>query len=536
MRWAGTLIEFYRSIYVATAAHKKVLLFYAIGFWFLHSFANLWTGEGFFSLWYPAAGLRLALLWYAGVELIPAIMLIELFDDIIYGSLDLFQKGWPVIASTIIRPVFAYGVTVAGVRWLTSGTRSKLYPPPMPFGIAATAAPVAGALAAIPQALLRPDLIKAENIEGIIRSLSAFTVGDMTGVLIVAPLVLWLPGGVTRRSRQRLMQWIRSGCGRRTVLEASTVFAIGLLTVATLDWSGLGLQSMPIMLSVAWIGMRFGRVAVWFALSIVTALALHYTSSIQDAHSLVALHLDLVSVAVIGFLSGCYADAQVQAGRDLDRRNRLLYQAERLKTLRAMSLSVIHEITTPLSTLCIESRYLRQMTEHGDPDLARCAALIDDKTDALSEMVRRLRTYGGQSAGQYRCLYLMPLVRAACAILAPAAKYSDVILKIRPIDPHLCVMGDEVELTQALVNVLQNAIQAAPGSTVDIFVTDDGQNAQCRVLNRVDPNVETRGGMGLGTLIARTIVEAHAGQVQYFRKPDGTAETSIAFPLLRENV
>ena len=43
--------------------------------------------------------------------------------------------------------------------------------------------------------------------------------------------------------------------------------------------------------------------------------------------------------------------------------DRMLFQAERLKTLRAMSVAVIHEISQPLSTLAIEAKHLHEIEE-----------------------------------------------------------------------------------------------------------------------------------------------------------------------------
>src|SRR3546814_4140279 len=101
------------------------------------------------------------------------------------------------------------------------------------------------------------------------------------------------------------------------------------------------------------------------------------------------LHLGVAAVVIVTWLAGSFADAQKAAGAALERRNRLLFQAERLKTLRAMSVAVIHEISQPLSTLAIEANHLKDRTAGLAPDIAESAALIDRKARTLSELVDR---------------------------------------------------------------------------------------------------------------------------------------------------
>ncbi|MFC3215115.1 hypothetical protein [Novosphingobium panipatense] len=63
------------------------------------------------------------------------------------------------------------------------------------------------------------------------------------------------------------------------------------------------------------------------------------------------LHIGLAAVVLVTWLAGSFADTQTASQALLDRRNRLLFQAERLKTLRAMSVAVIHEVSQPFQRL-----------------------------------------------------------------------------------------------------------------------------------------------------------------------------------------
>jgi C4-dicarboxylate-specific signal transduction histidine kinase len=111
------------------------------------------------------------------------------------------------------------------------------------------------------------------------------------------------------------------------------------------------------------------------------------------------------------WLAGSFADAQVEAAARLERHNRLLFQAERLKTLRAMSVAVIHELSQPLSTLAIEANHLHQaaaaLPSDWRGDLAQSAQLVDRKARTLADLVRRLRRFGNAMCNRpVMCLWL----------------------------------------------------------------------------------------------------------------------------------
>ena len=84
----------------------------------MHRLAAYWGGSGFYSLWFPAAGLRLALLWRRGARLTPAIALVEIAVDVTLSPAVLAGVPWTVAVWGIARPVLAYGATIAAIGWL----------------------------------------------------------------------------------------------------------------------------------------------------------------------------------------------------------------------------------------------------------------------------------------------------------------------------------------------------------------------------------------------------------------------------------
>lgn len=513
-------------------ASLQLLAAYAVAFASAHWIAAAWGGAGFYSLWYPAAGLRLALLWHAGARLTPAVALVEIMVNIAKGIFPLDSPDWPLILIGIVRPVFAYGATVAAIRWLASGSRASVLIPPMPFGLAAVIAPNVAALTALPESLCRPDMTSVQSAQDVITSLSAFAVGDLLGVLMIAPPLLWIAELLTRRPRAKL--WDRNHIRWAALAEAVPLLLAGIAIAEALRRIGLGVQPMPAILAVAWIGLRFGRAAAWLSLATVTALMLPHTAQDMSTAARLQLHLGLATIVVVGYLAGTFADAQRQARIDVERRDRLLFQAERLKTLRAMSVAVIHEISQPLSTLAIEAKHLHEITGVAEPEIAESAALIDRKAATLSDLVRRLRRYGGRAVDEPTPLPVSALLESVAALAAPEAKSEGVTLKIDPVDPDLLVLAQEVELAQAVMNLLRNAMQATGDGQVRLTTVRSGDRVRIMVANRYLADAAPTAGMGVGTLVARAIVEAHGGTLLREISPQGDVTAAISLPMTGE--
>ncbi|MBB5716303.1 ATP-binding protein [Sphingomonas aerophila] len=504
-----------------------LLALYAVGFWLAHGVAAPWGGTGYYSLWFPAAGVRLALLWRGGARLTIAAALVELLVDTIDGAVDPFGADRVLAIIGVVRPVVAYGLTVAAIRWLASGARAELLTAPMPFGLAAVLAPNMAALAALPQALLRPELTGVAGAHDVLLSLSDFAVGDLLGTLIVAPPLLWIADRLASRE-------IPNFALRKAALaEAVGVLLASLLIAGTFTAAGLGLQPMPVLLATVWIGLRFGRAPAWMALVLVVALVLPQTAGATAAAARLQIHLALATVVVAGYLAGSFADAQAHARADLSRRDRLLFQAERLKTLRAMSVAVIHEVSQPLSTLAIEARHLHELSVGADPEIAAGAALIDRKAHALSDLVRRLRRFGGSAADQPSALPVSALLDTVSGLAQAEAKAARVRLEIDPGDPDLLVFAQEVELAQAAVNLVRNAVHACDDGVVRVDALKREEQVVISVHNRCAVRPRGAAGMGVGLLVARAIVEAHGGRIER-QDADGLITHSILLPLAGE--
>lgn len=499
---------------------------YALAFWAAHSFAAVWGGSYFFSLFYPAAGVRFALLWRFGLQRLPLVVLTELTVQYLSGIIQPGSANFFDQFVGVARAPLAYGLAIMAVGWVVKRGGSDIATPPMPLALATVLAPITASLASLGWSIIAPAYMTYPSSEPKITTTIAFMVGDLLGVLLLAPALLVMASV----AQNRRLPW------RLTILhgvEAMVVFGCGwALAVATMQVS-LSLMLTPIMLTTAWIGLRCGRVAAWIAIVLVAVIALPISGSATDIPTRMALHMGLAAIAISGYLAGSYADAQRNGQLDIARRDRMLYQAERLKTLRAMSVAVIHEISQPLSTLSIESRYLAELG--ADPassreEIGEIATLLERKVGALSDMVRRLRRFGGRAVDEPSPIAVRTLVRDMHALIRAEAAKSGVTFDIADMPPDLSVMGQEIELVQALMNLTRNAVAAAPGRSVGVTVALDGDRALIRITNHLAQDAPAYGGMGVGTLVARAIVEAHGGTVVREDADDGRIAHIISLP------
>jgi len=92
-------------------------LAYLVAFSISHEIARIWGGAYFFSLWYPAAGIRFAFLWRYGARWTFLIAAAELLAQSLLWTVIEHQVVSPRMAVDIILPSLTSGGVIAAIRY-----------------------------------------------------------------------------------------------------------------------------------------------------------------------------------------------------------------------------------------------------------------------------------------------------------------------------------------------------------------------------------------------------------------------------------
>jgi signal transduction histidine kinase len=492
--------------YILSPFGLGLIATYAVLFAVLHSLARAW-GITIYSLWYPIAGVRFAFLWRYGAKFAWPFALAELLVQVLWGRLDKPPLEALVFGLSVVLPPLGYGL---GIRLVRAARKEKPEKETaLSMAIAMAVAPAVAASFSLPWAFLDQRAALIAHVVDRLAAILTFLIGDVLGVLLLAPPLLWalaLQSVKSRHAPKRLTP--------PRIFEGLTA----VITAFLISWvaysAELGVRLEPFVLATVWVGLRLGPWSAWAVAASTALYVLFGLPAVTTTADRVELHLLAACIAVAGYLAGGYSDAEVRHRAEITQRDRLLFQAERLKTLRAMSVAVIHEISQPLSTLALEAKHLKDASQAGkigDEDLKFTAELIERKSRSLAELVRTLRRFGARTSETATLVALSDVANEAVAVVRAEAKALKVKIEMEGVSREQ-VAGNALELQQALVNMLRNAMSASTGASVMIRLGATPARAFFAVENI--PTAAAGDGMGVGLIIARTIIEASNGELR----------------------
>lgn len=228
---------------------------------------------------------------------------------------------------------------------------------------------------------------------------------------------------------------------------------------------------------------------------------------------------------------------------------RRVARSEQLAALGAMAARLAHELGTPLHSVAGHLDLL--LAEEELPDAAReRIAIVAREVDRLGRLIRanlrQLRT----SEAAVQPTDVNALVDSVLVMMQPVLDAHGItVARDFDADAHEEFSCDALQVEQALVNLVQNAVDAmSGGGTLSlttrrvgrgrlISVADDGVGVEEENLDRLfEPFYSTKsqsGGCGLGLVICREVARNHGGNIVLDSKPGlGTVVTLTLGPLL----
>jgi len=234
--------------------------------------------------------------------------------------------------------------------------------------------------------------------------------------------------------------------------------------------------------------------------------------------------------------------------RDLREVRRLEAEVRRREKLAAvgnLAAGVAHEIRNPLSSIRGYAAYFGAKFPPGSED-RQAADIMVREVDRLNRVISELIEFARPSDLRRRPVQLADLAAHAARLTRPDAMARGVTVDLAAAADGPEILADPDRLTQALLNLCLNAIQAmeaggvmrlstgmAPDGRAFIEVADTGSGIDPAERDRAfDPYYTTKPrGTGLGLPIAHKIIVAHGGEIRLSKRPEGGTSAMVYLPV-----
>jgi signal transduction histidine kinase len=236
---------------------------------------------------------------------------------------------------------------------------------------------------------------------------------------------------------------------------------------------------------------------------------------------------------------------QMQKGaqRDADQRMR--------SAIGTLARGVAHEIKNPLNAISLRLESLRMRIADEIPDAEGEIELVSDEVHRLDRVVRTFLDLNRPMELDIQDFDPADLAAAALEVMRPAATQAHVELRLVKAASPTIVQADRGLIEQALLNIVNNAIQAlGSGDGTDCLVTatisfshnnceiavsDNGPGMPVSVQERIfEPYFTTKtSGSGIGLAFTKRAMEIHGGGIGVTSAPGQGTTMTLSFPVSR---
>lgn len=227
---------------------------------------------------------------------------------------------------------------------------------------------------------------------------------------------------------------------------------------------------------------------------------------------------------------------------------------DRQRALGTMSAAFAHELSQPLTAILLDTQNAKMalMTESDHAaELTQTLEDIQNSSQRAVALLERIRNFIKPTQTHHKRLDLQPLAREVVHLMQSHGKAAEVQFQLDLGDTPAWVWGDRIELSQIMVNVVRNAIEAMQNSLTRFVTirltsteqrcllqfTDTGPGITHELLAPVGtPFVTTKPeGLGVGFSISRAIAEKHGGSLTITNVPSGGACVTLDLPSIKES-
>jgi signal transduction histidine kinase len=232
----------------------------------------------------------------------------------------------------------------------------------------------------------------------------------------------------------------------------------------------------------------------------------------------------------------------------------LMQIQEKMATLGHVAAGIAHEIRNPLSGINIHLSALERIHEEasfpgaeGKEQAARIMAQIQSASRRIESVIRKVMDFSRPAPVRAGLADLNQSIEDAVDFTSTLLRRSGITLDRSRLESLPQCYADSSLLTQVIMNLITNAVQAMEGSEgqkllevssalrggrIVIRVSDSGPGIPASLRGRIfDPFYTTRkDGYGIGLSFSRKVVEEHGGTLTADTSTWGGAEFRIEIP------
>jgi len=230
---------------------------------------------------------------------------------------------------------------------------------------------------------------------------------------------------------------------------------------------------------------------------------------------------------------------------------RRLLEQERMAAIGEVTSTVAHNIRNPLAGI----RALAQSSMNDLPeasDVASRQAEIVKVVSSLNRWLRELLQINQPIELHCRPASVADLVDRVTGILQTSTERRGVHFAVDEVSSDYIAQVDESRIEQALLTVVVNAVDASPAGAgvrieaglepgsdwIALRIIDNGSGIPSEVLGKIgSPYFSTKpGGTGIGLYLAKRVVAAHGGSVEFQKNPAGGTVVTLLLPVATDSM
>lgn len=208
----------------------------------------------------------------------------------------------------------------------------------------------------------------------------------------------------------------------------------------------------------------------------------------------------------------------------------------RLAAVGEMAADVAHEINNPLTVIDLHVTKLKKSERDLPAEVVLSVDKVQSMVKRIAKIIKGLKSLSRDGNADPKVPFsVSTMVEDVKMLVEMKIKSHDINFSVELGDPSLSAIGREVQISQVLVNLIGNAVDAilssglnerwinlqilAKNDDIYFYVTDSGkgipESLQEKIMRPFFTTKDVNKGTGLGLSISKNIIEEHGGSLEY---------------------